>query len=146
MIVGIDPGSAKGGVALLKDGWAEVHDLPIIKGHGVDCHALFDLLSGDDIKHAYVERVGVMPKQGGASGFKFGQGVGTIHTCVKLARIPFTLVTPTVWKRSLRLNRDKEHARARAIQLFPKLADRLSRKRDIDRAEALLIAHWGTMQ
>jgi len=53
--------------------------------------------------------------------------------------LPYTSVRPGVWKRSIGLSgKDKEQARARAIQLFPG-AD-LRRKRAEGRAEALLIA------
>lgn len=50
--------------------------------------------------------------------------------------------SPAVWKRRLGLSgKDKEASRLRALKLFPHCKDIL-RKRDHNRAEALLIAHF----
>ena len=143
VIIGIDPGFNKGAVALVNGSFAEVHDLPVIEGFGPDVHALADLLSGDGITHAFVERVGPMPKQGVSSVWKFAQAVGAIHAAVALSGVPMTLVTPQAWKKHHKLMADKEAARQRALQLFPALAAHLALKKHADRAEALLIAQFG---
>jgi hypothetical protein len=51
-------------------------------------------------------------------------------------------VTPTQWKRHHGLSADKEKARALAIQKWPEQYHRLERKKDANRAEALLIGDW----
>jgi crossover junction endodeoxyribonuclease RuvC len=51
-------------------------------------------------------------------------------------------VTPSKWKKHFGLSSDKEQARGLAIQRFPLIAECLNRKKDADRAEALLIAQW----
>lgn len=57
----------------------------------------------------------------------------------------FEIVNPQTWKRAMMPGeaRDKEAARLRAIQLFPSVAEDLKRKKDHNRAEALLLAEWG---
>ena len=50
-------------------------------------------------------------------------------------------VTPNTWKKYFRLNNEAEKSRALACQRFPDLPG-LARKKDHNRAEALLIALW----
>ena len=150
-ILAIDPGYSSGAIAILRGSEAEVHDMPVISGRGVNAHALFEILESAQADHAWIENVASMPKQGVSTTFKFGYAVGQIHTAVALAGIPFTLVTPPVWKKTHGLIKGKdesqsafkERARGRALQLFPSLAQQLARKKDADRAEALLMAWHG---
>lgn len=146
MIIGIDPGARAGAVALVRDGFAEVHDLPVFDAGEVDVIALADILSGDSATHVWIEKVGAMPKQGVSSTWKFAKAVGAIEAAVSLSGIPFSHITPAKWKAHFRLAREKDAARQRAIQLFPKLAAQLARKKDEHRAEALLIAAYGKAQ
>ena len=143
IVFGIDPGSAKGGMAwVASDGTAAVDDLPLVAGT-VDPHGLAAFLRSAPAAAVYVELVGAMPKQGVASTFKFGRAVGAIHATVQLCGLRLQLVTPAKWKRLHRLGPDKEQARGLAIRRFPGLAASLARKKDADRAEALLIADAG---
>lgn len=144
MIIGIDCGYRTGGVALIGDDWAEVHDLPVYTEGGVDVIELMSLIkSRDDVEHIYIERQQAMPKQGVVSTFKLGYAFGQIVSTCALSRSPFTLVTPVSWKRSLNLPKDKDAARRQAQQWYPDLALRLKRKKDEHRAESLLIAAYG---
>jgi len=145
LVIGIDPGSASGAVAWVSsDGRAGVSDLPLIAG-ALDPHALRSLLrdTPEPATAVYVERVSAMPKQGVSSTFKFGRAVGAIWATVALAGLRLELVTPAVWKRWARIGREKELARALAIRRFPALAHDMARKKDADRAEALLIGAFG---
>lgn len=150
-VIGIDPGFATGAVAVLAPSGAKVCDLPTIQTKGVNVHALAEILQESGARHAFIESVGSMPKQGVASTFSFGYGVGQVHRAVALAGIPMTLVTPGTWKKAHGLVKTKgesiagfkERSRARALQLFLGLAHMLSRKKDGNRAEALLIARYG---
>lgn len=142
-IFGIDPGSRSGAVAWTGSQGAGVADLPLIDGF-VDPHALSALLRAQSGSQAvFVEHVSAMPKQGLSSTFKFGRAFGAILATVQLCGLRLELVTPTTWKKYHRLGRDKEAARAMALRRFPDLAEALKRKKDIDRAEALLIAEYG---
>ncbi len=145
LVIGIDPGSASGAVAWLHaEGRAAVSDLPLIAG-ALDPHALRSLLldTPEPATAVYVEHVSAMPRQGVASTFKFGRAVGAIWATVSLAGLRLELVTPTEWKRWHRIGPEKEHARALAIRRFPALASDMARKKDADRAEALLIGAFG---
>ena len=144
MIVGIDCGYRTGGVALIGDDHAEVHDLPVFDEGGVDVAELERLIrTFADPEHVYIEKQGAMPSQGVSSTFKLGYAFGQITSTVALTRVPFTLVTPATWKRSMNLPKDKDSARRLAIQWFPQLSEKLKRKKDEHRAEALLIALYG---
>jgi crossover junction endodeoxyribonuclease RuvC len=142
--IGIDCGYRTGGVALIGDDWAEVHDLPVYDEGGVDVISLMDIITSvDDVDHIYIERQQAMPKQGVVSMFKLGLAYGQICATAYLSRTPFTTVTPVTWKRSMNLPKDKDAARRMAQQWFPDLALQLKRKKDEHRAEALLIALYG---
>ena len=144
MIVGIDCGYRTGGVGMVGDDYAEVHDLPTYSEGGVDVMALMDILMGcERIDHIYIERQQAMPKQGVVSTFKLGYGFGQIVSTCALSHTPYTLVTPNNWKRAMNLPKDKDAARRMAQQWFPDLASQLKRKKDEHRAEALLIALFG---
>lgn len=147
LILGIDPGLT-GALALLDaDGQPElVADLPVIRDRSlawIDGGALqsmlLDAIRGRSCR-AIVERVSAMPKQGVASSFAFGVGLGSILATLQTLRLPIELVTPAVWKLALGLSRDKRASLNKARLLFPS-ADLSLAKHD-GRAEALLIAHW----
>jgi len=142
MILGIDPGQS-GAVAKLSKDYIGVEDLPIVDGV-VNPAGLLDLLTVIrwDYDHAYVERAQSMPKQGVASTFKYGVGYGAILGVLAALQIPYTLVSPRVWKKAFHLiGKDKEASRKLAIQWYPG-AD-LHLKKHHGKAEALLIARWG---
>jgi crossover junction endodeoxyribonuclease RuvC len=90
----------------------------------------------------FVEDVHTMPNQGVASSGNFMFGKGVIVGVVATLRLPMILVTPQSWKKRAGLiGKDKDYARTLAQQLYP-TAD-LGRKKDIGRADALLIARYG---
>lgn len=82
--------------------------------------------------------------------WKKGYCYGVIRTMFHAYNLPFTATPqPSVWKRDLKLSdgkltyhQKKEKSRLEAIRLFPDLKDKLKRKKDADRAEALLLSLW----
>ena len=96
------------------------------------------------ISHAFVEQVNAMPGQGVSSVFAFGKVYGLALGIVAANFIPLTLVAPLKWKRALSVPADKDGARARASQLLPEHAALWSRAKDDGRAEAALIAYYGS--
>jgi crossover junction endodeoxyribonuclease RuvC len=87
-----------------------------------------------------MEQVHSMPNQGVSSTFAFGRAVGVISAVCELTRYPVHMVTPQKWKKHFGLTADKNEALDLARKLFP--AAKLKLKKDINRAEALLIAEY----
>ena len=87
-----------------------------------------------------MEAVHAMPQQGISSTWNFARAVGVISAVCELTNYPFHLVSPQKWKGYFGLKADKNEALDLARQLFPKAPLKL--KKDINRAEALLIARY----
>lgn len=145
-ILGIDPGLS-GAVAFYfpeEPDCAKTHDMPTAGGM-VDCATLAGLIAGMCPNIAIVERVTSMPKQGVSSTFKFGTAYGSVLGVLGALGIRTVLVHPTVWKKHFRLDRDKEKSRALALRTFAKTPKCFARKKDHGRAEASLLALYGSI-
>lgn len=142
ILLAIDPGALSGAFAVFfNDASSTVHDIPVVDRQ-IDGAALSRLIRDIKPPVAVVELVNSMPKQGVASMFRFGVSVGVIHGILAACGVPFHLVTPGVWKKSLGLTgKDKEAARALAIRMYPEVSG-LDRKKDVGRADALLLGHY----
>lgn len=106
---------------------------------------LADILKNLSVDRAVVEHVHAFPGQGVSSMFRFGTAFGQILGVLQALGIPYELVEPAKWKRAMRLPGGKnkgETSRLRALELFPQMSSDLSRKKDHNRAEALLMARW----
>jgi crossover junction endodeoxyribonuclease RuvC len=138
----VDPGAVHAAIAVFHDHTPVfVDDIRTVNGM-LDSTAFAHALEDMKVAHMVVENVHAMPLQGLSSTFKFGMGVGIIHGVAGALRLPLTLVTPRQWKAYHSLTSDKEVARALAIRKWPELNRYLDRKKDADRAEALLIGDW----
>lgn len=100
---------------------------------------IINALHGDDF-HVVVETVHSMPKQGVASSFKFGVAYGCSIALAERLNSVWHMVTPQIWKKSLKLDSDKQKSLDLARQLWPNAP--LKRKKDNGRAEALLMGYW----
>ena len=152
MIVGIDPG-LNGAIALYDavENTFEVHDMPVVevirggkRKREVVAALVADIIAGRAIAEAYLERVGAMPGQGVTSMFSLGRSVGIIEGVLGAYEIPVTIVPPKTWQKALDVRDGKDGARERAMALFPKHADLFKRKKDDGRADATLIAFYGS--
>lgn len=147
MFIGIDPGNTGALAALYPSGTVEVHDMPTMangKKQQVNAAAVAEILSEWSRRGSLVvvEKVAAMPGQGVTSMFNFGMGYGVIQGVVAATGLPMRLVTPQSWKKPFGLiGKDKDMARTIAQQLYPN--ESLSRKKDIGRADAILIATYG---
>ena len=148
-VLGVDPGIS-GGLAIVEiadgaaPGLVECIDIPVV-GAGakerVDVAAIRNFIDRHKPVRALIERAQAMPRQGSSSGFKYGRAVGAIEAAIMLCAIPVEIVEPSAWKRFWNLpGKDKESARQKALQLFPAAHAALARKKDLGRAEAMLIA------
>ncbi len=90
-----------------------------------------------------VEQVSAMPGQGVTSMFNFGQSFGVIKGICSALELPIYFVRPAKWKKYFELIKtDKEASRTKAIQIFPYISSKLSRKKDNNKADAILIASF----
>jgi crossover junction endodeoxyribonuclease RuvC len=144
--IGIDPGLS-GAIAIIAlDPYQfGVVDVPLNDGQ-YDFYQMYKLLSDFKSKYTFIwltlEQQQAMPKQGVSSTFKTGMGYGAWRAICSLVTPDFEIVSPRKWKNALGLTSDKEASRKLAIKLYPNLHDRLTRKKDHNRAEAVLLAHY----
>tara|TARA_B100001758_G_C17793711_1_gene296070 strand:+ start:13 stop:507 length:495 start_codon:yes stop_codon:yes gene_type:complete len=90
-----------------------------------------------------VEQVSAMPGQGVTSMFNFGQSFGVIKGICAAMQLPIFFVRPTKWKKHFELiNSQKDASRTKAIEMFPKISSILSKKKDSNKADAILIASF----
>ena len=152
-LIGIDPGCS-GAICILQSEkcpvpieWMRMPTVKDGKSTRVDAAALALFLQEYDVGHAYIERVGSMPGQGVASTFTFGHAAGVVQGVVATLLIPYTLVSPQTWKKRAGLiGTDKDAARSRAIQLWPRW-DALGKKGEGQAlADAALIARFGPQE
>ena len=90
-----------------------------------------------------LEQVSAMPGQGVTSMFNFGQSFGVIKGICAAMRLPLHFVRPAKWKKYFNLlNSEKQASRTKAIEIFPEISNKLSKKKDINKADAILIASF----
>ena len=90
-----------------------------------------------------IEQVSAMPGQGVTSMFNFGQSFGILKGICSAMRLPMFFVRPAKWKRYFNLiNSQKDASRTRAIEIFPYFSSQLSKKKDSNKADAILIASF----
>jgi len=155
LIIGIDPG-LDGAIAAIDThgSFITVFDVPTFTLQGnkgkkkrtLDLRGTFEILEGlADGKNctAYIELVHSMPKQGVRSMFTLGETFGALKMALAALKIPFEEITPQRWKKVMLhgMPKDKDASRYKAQQLFPSAP--LTRKKDHNRADALLIARYG---
>ena len=154
LIIGIDPG-IKGAICILKDGIIlDVFDMPImsvgkknksqVNGSQIYNEIRKAIISEDkkDVK-VVIELVSAMPGQGVTSMFNFGQAFGVLKGIFSAMQIPMDFVSPVKWKKYYNLiNTQKDSSRTKAIEFFPYISSKLSRKKDANKADAILIANF----
>ena len=154
IIVGIDPGIA-GAICFFSNGnIINVIDMPTMaegkkNKKQVNGRQIFNEISS--IKKTFVnqtfcvvvEQVSAMPGQGVTSMFNFGQSFGVIKGICSAMELPIFYVRPAKWKKHFNLiNSEKDASRTKVIEMFPKISQQLSRKKDNNKADAILIAQY----
>ena len=90
-----------------------------------------------------VEQVNAMPGQGVTSMFNFGQTFGAIKGISATLKLPIFFVRPSKWKKHFELiNSSKDSSRTKAIEMYPSLSGDLSKKKDVNKSDAILIARY----
>ena len=151
-IFGIDPGLS-GGVAILEDNKVkEIFDMPVMadgkKNKRQLNSALLAQLVKENVKNIedtimVVEQVNAMPGQGVTSMFNFGQTFGAIKGICAALGLPIFFVRPAKWKKHFELiNSSKDASRTKVIEMYPSMAEQLSKKKDVNKSDAILIARY----
>ena len=96
----------------------------------------------EDIK-VVIEQVSAMPGQGVTSMFNFGQSFGVLKGICSAMQLPMYFVRPAKWKKYFNLiNSKKDASRTKAIEIFPYISAQLSKKKDSNKADAILLASF----
>ena len=99
-------------------------------------------LKKENIK-VIIEQVSAMPGQGVTSMFNFGQSFGILKGICSAMQLPVYFVRPAKWKKYFNLiNSEKDASRTKAIEIFPYFSSKLSRKKDCNKADAILISSF----
>ena len=154
LIIGIDPGIS-GSICFLKDGIVEdVVEMPTMaegkkNKKQVNSSQIFNeiykRIKNIDKKNikVVIEQVSAMPGQGVTSMFNFGQSFGVLKGICSAMSLPVYYVRPAKWKKYFNLiNSEKDASRTRAIEIFPYISAQLSRKKDSNKADAILISSF----
>ena len=154
LIIGIDPGIS-GSICFFLDGKIiDVVEMPTmaegkknkkqVNGSQIfnEITARIKKIDKDDIR-VVIEQVSAMPGQGVTSMFNFGQSFGILKGICSAMKLPMYFVRPAKWKKYFNLiNSEKDASRTRAIEIFPYFSGQLSRKKDSNKADAILIASF----
>ena len=153
LIIGIDPGIS-GSICFFEDGKIiEVIEMPVmtegkknkkqVNGAQINNEFLKRIDNKDDDIRVVIEQVSAMPGQGVTSMFNFGQSFGILKGICSAMQLPIFFVRPAKWKKYFNLiNSQKDASRTRAIEIFPYFSTQLSKKKDSNKADAILIASF----
>ena len=101
-----------------------------------------NIKDGEEVS-VVVEQVNAMPGQGVTSMFNFGQTFGAIKGICAALGLPIFFVRPSKWKKHFELiNSSKDSSRTKAIEMYPLLSAELSKKKDVNKSDAILIARF----
>ena len=154
LIIGIDPGIS-GSICFFEDGKIlDVLEMPTMTDgkknkKQVNGAQIYNEISTkirgiekQNLK-VIIEQVSAMPGQGVTSMFNFGQSFGILKGICSAMQIPMYFVRPAKWKKYFGLiNSEKDASRTRAIEMFPYFSSQLSKKKDSNKADAILIASF----
>ncbi len=153
LIIGIDPGIS-GSICFFKGGRIlEVIEMPVmtegkknkkqVNGAQIYNEFLKRINKKEDEIRVVIEQVSAMPGQGVTSMFNFGQSFGILKGICSAMQLPMFFVRPAKWKKYFNLiNSQKDASRTRAIEIFPYFSTQLSKKKDSNKADAILIASF----
>ena len=154
LIIGIDPGIS-GAICFFEDGQVkEIIDMPVMTdgkknkrqiNGSQTCNEISARINKFPKKDIIVviEQVSAMPGQGVTSMFNFGQSFGLIKGVCAALKLPIYFVRPIKWKKHFNLIKThKDASRTKVIEIYPNISSKLSRKKDANKADAILIAKY----
>ena len=154
LIIGIDPGIS-GSICFFEDGKIiDVVEMPTmtegkknkrqVNGAQIynEIYRRAKKIENQNIR-VVIEQVSAMPGQGVTSMFNFGQSFGILKGICSAMQLPMYFIRPAKWKKYFNLlNSEKDASRTRAIEIFPYFSSNLSKKKDTNKADAILIASF----
>jgi len=154
LVIGIDPGIS-GAICFFEEGQIkEIIDMPTmadgkknkrqINGPQTynEIYSRIKNVSKNDIT-VVIEQVSAMPGQGVTSMFNFGQSFGVLKGICSAMQLSMQFVRPAKWKKYFGLIKaEKDASRTKVIEIFPYISSRLSKKKDSNKADAILIASF----
>ena len=154
LIIGIDPGIS-GSICFFEDGKIiDIVEMPTMaegkkNKRQVNGSQIYNEIS-KRVKNfdkqnvrVIIEQVSAMPGQGVTSMFNFGQSYGILKGICSAMQLPMYFVRPAKWKKYFNLiNSEKDASRTKAIEIFPYFSSQLSKKKDSNKADAILIASF----
>ena len=154
LVIGIDPGIT-GSICFFEDGKViDLIDMPNMadgkkQKKQVNGAQIYNeiLLRTKNVEKknikVVIEHVSAMPGQGVTSMFNFGQSFGVLKGICSAMQLSMYFVRPAKWKRFFNLiNAEKDASRTKAIEIFPYISTELSRKKDANKADAILLASY----
>ena len=154
LIIGIDPGIS-GSICFFEDGKIiDVIEMPTmtdgkknkrqVNGSQIYNEILKKINKTEKQNiRVIIEQVSAMPGQGVTSMFNFGQSFGILKGICSAMQLPMYFIRPTKWKKYFSLiNSEKDASRTKAIEMFPFFSSQLSKKKDSNKADAILIASF----
>ncbi len=154
LIIGIDPGIS-GSICFFEDGKIiDVIEMPTmtegkknkrqVNGAQIYNEILKRVSKAQRLNvRVVIEQVSAMPGQGVTSMFNFGQSFGILKGICSAMQLSMFFVRPAKWKKYFNLiNSEKDASRTKAIEIFPYFSSQLSKKKDTNKADAILIASF----
>jgi crossover junction endodeoxyribonuclease RuvC len=154
LIIGIDPGIS-GAICFFEDGQVkEIIDMPVMADGKKNKRQINGPQTYNEISKrinkfpkkdviVVIEQVSAMPGQGVTSMFNFGQSFGVLKGICSAMQLSMFFIRPAKWKKYFGLIKtEKDASRTRVIEIFPYISYELSRKKDSNKADAVLIASF----
>ena len=154
LIIGIDPGIS-GAICFFENGQVkEIINMPIMADGKKNKRQINGPQTYNEILKrinnypkkditVVIEQVSAMPGQGVTSMFNFGQSFGVIKGICSAMQLSTFFIRPAKWKKYFGLIKtEKEASRTKVIEIFPYISSELSRKKDSNKADAVLIASF----
>ena len=154
LIIGIDPGIS-GAICFFEDGQVkEIIDMPVMADGKKNKRQINGSQAYNEISKrinkfpkkditVVIEQVSAMPGQGVTSMFNFGQSFGVLKGICSAMQLSMHFVRPAKWKKYFGLIKtEKDASRTKVIEIFPYISSQLSRKKDSNKADAILIASF----
>ena len=154
LIIGIDPGIS-GAICFFENGEVkEIIEMPTMADgkknkKQINVTQIYNEIlrrirnfSKKDI-FVVIEQVSAMPGQGVTSMFNFGQSFGVIKGICSAMQLSTYFIRPVKWKKYFGLIKsEKDASRTKAIEIFPYISSNLSKKKDANKADSILIASF----